>query len=199
MSNKKKARDREKEVTLKMRKFYEEYSFPNYNLIDSPSALMEKARKSVFADQLHRQLPAGCRILEVGCGTGQMTNFLSMAGRWAVGMDMSHASLSLGHGFARRFSLNNARFVQINIFDFPAKAEQFDLLYCSGVLHHTGAPEKAFATILKALKPGGYVILGLYNTYGRLPTDLRRLIFRLTGGRGRFMDHVLRGKSIDPE
>ena len=186
-------------ITLGIRKFYEEYSFPSYDRIDSPAALVEKARKSVFADRLHRQIPSGARILEVGCGTVQMSIFLSMADREVVGMDMSCASLRMGQDFVNRFTLQGIRFVQASVFDFPVKPERFDLVYCSGVLHHTKDPEGAFAIILSALKPGGYVILGLYNTYGRLPTDLRRLVFRLTGGRGRSLDHVIRRKGLDPE
>ena len=42
-------------------------------------------------------------------------------------------------------------------------------------------------------KPGGHVILGLYNTYGRLMLDLRRVVFRMTRGRLRQLDFLIRG------
>jgi hypothetical protein len=42
------------------------------------------------------------------------------------------------------------------------------------------------------VKPGGHIVIGLYNTYGRLLTDLRRQLFRVTRGRGQWIDPILR-------
>ena len=47
----------------------------------------------------------------------------------------------------------------------------------------------------KSVVVDGFVI-GLYNRYGRLFTDIRRGIFRLTGGRARWIDPVLRRGGI---
>jgi hypothetical protein len=65
------------------------------------------------------------------------------------------------------------------------------------VLHHTGDPFLGFETLVKCLKPGGFIVVGLYNTYGRLTTDLRRAVFRLTGDRLTFLDprHRVKGLS----
>ena len=42
------------------------------------------------------------------------------------------------------------------------------------------------------VRPGGHIIIGLYNTYGRLATDLRRAVFHATGNRARWLDPYLR-------
>ena len=42
------------------------------------------------------------------------------------------------------------------------------------------------------MRPGGHLIVGLYNRYGRLATDARRAVFRLTGGRATWLDPYLR-------
>jgi hypothetical protein len=42
-------------------------------------------------------------------------------------------------------------------------------------------------------------VIGLYNRYGRLMTDLRRLLFRATGGRGRRIDPYLRSRAMSAE
>ena len=44
----------------------------------------------------------------------------------------------------------------------------------------------------KFLRPGGYLIVGLYNRIGRLPTTLRRLYFSLTKTDPRKVDYVMR-------
>jgi hypothetical protein len=48
------------------------------------------------------------------------------------------------------------------------------------------------------VKPGGHLILGLYNRYARLPLRLRRLIARATGFRAIPFDPVLRDRKAEP-
>ena len=56
--------------------------------------------------------------------------------------------------------------------------ESFDLVISNGVLHHTAEPFRAFQTISGLVKPGGYILVGLYHRWGRLVTDFRRRVFR---------------------
>ena len=42
------------------------------------------------------------------------------------------------------------------------------------------------------MKPGGYLLVGLYHRYGRLITDFRRQLFRFTRDRFTFLDPNLR-------
>jgi len=66
------------DVTSAMQAFYEKTPFPNYDDFDSAEALRLKARRGVFAKLLDEQIRHGSSILEVGCGTGQLSNFLGM-------------------------------------------------------------------------------------------------------------------------
>ncbi|MBI3491760.1 MAG: carbamoyltransferase, partial [Acidobacteria bacterium] len=65
-----------RDVTEIVKQFYETNPFPNYDDLDTPRALLEKARAGLFARLLNEQIPYDARVLEVGCGTGQLTNFL---------------------------------------------------------------------------------------------------------------------------
>jgi hypothetical protein len=47
------------------------------------------------------------------------------------------------------------------------------------------------------VKRGGFVVIGLYNKYGRLTTDFRRFIFRLSGDRFQFLDPRLRDRNAN--
>ena len=127
------------DVTEVVKEFYEQTPFPNYDGLDTRDSLRKKARASVAAQLLNDQIPDTARILEVGCGTGQMTNFLAMAwGRTVIGSDICHNSLKLAAGFRDRFSINNAHFVQMNLFDPFFREHRFDVVISNGVLHHTG-------------------------------------------------------------
>lgn len=50
---------------------------------------------------------------------------------------------------------------------------KFDYVLCLGVLHHTGNAYQGFENLLKLIKPGGYIAVGLYNKLGRLPLKVR--------------------------
>src|SRR5262245_20565956 len=169
-----------RDVTDVVKEFYEKTPFPNYDDVDSRQSLQAKAKLSVFARLLDEQIPSDAIVLEVGCGTGQLTNFLGMNWRRRViGADVCMNSLRLGKGFRDRFAIVNADFVQMNLFRPPFADHSMDLVISTGVLHHTADPEEGFRAILAKLKPGGHMIVGLYNWLGRLPTLWQRRVIEL--------------------
>jgi SAM-dependent methyltransferase len=181
------------DVTDLVKQFYEKTPFPNYDGLDTRQSLREKARLGVFGRMLDEQIPHDAKILEVGCGTGQMTNFLAMGwGRTCVGADLCMNSLGLAKGFRDRFSINNAHFVQINLFRPPFKPGSFDIVLSNGVLHHTTDCAAAFRAIAPLVRPGGFVVIGLYNWLGRLPTLWTRWLIEKFGNAGMLLDPRLR-------
>ena len=189
--------DAKTDVTDIVKSFYEVNPFPNYEGLDSGWSLREKAEKGIFAGLLDSQIPHGTRILEAGCGTGQLSNFLGLTwGRTIFATDMCLNSLKLAEQFRERNQIDSVAFLQMNLFRPVFKPESFDLVICNGVLHHTSDPFLGFQTISRLVKKGGFVIVGLYNTYGRLTTDIRRAIFRLSGDRFKFLDPRLRSKGV---
>lgn len=184
------------EVTDRVRDFYEKHPFPDYDEFDDVASLVRKSREGIFAKRLDEEIPYGIRILDCGCGTGQLTNFLSIAQRHVFGVDMCLNSLKLAQGFKVKNGLNRAHFLQMNIFSPIFKPESFDMVISNGVLHHTGDPFLAFKTISALVKPRGYILIGLYHRYGRIFTDLRRHVFRQLGNRFRFLDPRLVNERI---
>jgi len=182
----------EGDVTDLVKQFYEEHPFPNYDDHDSLRSIISKSRRGVYARLLGEQIPYNARVLEVGCGTGQLTNFLGVGCRTVVGTDMCMNSLRLAEKFRREQALQRVRFLQMNLFQPALAAEQYDVVLCNGVLHHTSDPRGGFRSIARLVKPGGHIVIGLYNKYGRLLLDSRRVFFRMTGGRGRWLDPSLR-------
>ncbi len=186
------------DVTSTVKAFYEETPFPNYDDLDSRLALSTKATNSIFARLLDSQLPRPATILEAGCGTGQLTNFLGMGwNRTVVGGDMCSNSLILAKTFRDQFSINNAHFVQMNLFSPPFSDETFDVVISNGVLHHTSDPFGGYQAIARKLKPGGFILIGLYNWLGRLPTLWRRWLIEHFGDSWGKLDSRLRGGQLN--
>jgi SAM-dependent methyltransferase len=185
--------------TETVRRFYNAAPFPGYPPRDSLHALRARAARSPFARLLDRAIPGDARIVDIGCGTGQTSLYLARADRVVVGADLTRASLRLGRAAAERFGLERAQFVETDLQRPGLKASAFDVVYSSGVLHHTPDPHASFARMARLARPGGTIVLGLYNTLARIPSRLRRLTARAFGLRHVPFDPVLRERSTEPE
>jgi SAM-dependent methyltransferase len=181
-----------------VRRFYEVAPFPGYPPDDSLTWLRARAERSRFARLLDQAITGDAKILEVGCGTGQMSLYLARADRLVVGADLTLASLELGAGAARRFGVDRVRFVETDLHQPGLRKGAFDVVYSSGVLHHTPDPRRAFASIAALARPGGMIVVGLYNAVARIPLRLRRAAARLTGFRWIPFDPVLHDRSGEP-
>src|SRR6188472_2916388 len=82
--------------TEAVRRFYDRAPFPGYPPRDSLQALRLRANRNIFARLLDRAIPCDARIVDVGCGTGQMSLYLARADRTVIGADLTRASLQLG-------------------------------------------------------------------------------------------------------
>jgi SAM-dependent methyltransferase len=181
-----------------VRDFYTVAPFPGYPPTETLSGIRRKAARSEFARLLDDAIPGDASVLEVGCGTGQMSLFLAHADRVVVGADLTRASLELGAEAATRFGIDRALFIETDLRSPGIKEASFDVIYSSGVLHHTPDPAASFAAFARLAKPGGHVVVGLYNVYARMPHRIRRAIARATGMRWVPFDPVLRDRSAEP-
>lgn len=181
-----------------VREFYSVAPFPGYPPRHGYDALRARARRSDFARLLDEAIPPDARVLDVGCGTGQLCLFLATGDRLVVGADLTRASLLLAADAARRFRLRGARFVETDLRAPGLREGAFDVVTCSGVLHHTPDPEASFRAVARLVRPGGLLVLGLYNAYARLPHRVRRAVARATGFRWIPLDPVLRDRAAEP-
>jgi SAM-dependent methyltransferase len=184
--------------TETVRTFYDAAPFPGYPARDNLPTFHQRAERSRFAQLLDRAIPGNARITEVGCGTGQMSLYLARADRIVIAADLSRASLLLGAAAAQRFGIGRVHFIETDLHRSALKSGAFDVVYSSGVLHHTPKPRTAFAEVARLARPGGIVIVGVYNAVARLPLRVRRTVARATRFRVVPFDPVLRGRRHEP-
>ncbi len=159
--------------TKNVRKFYLDYSFPNYNDFDNLEHFVEKMSDNSFIKDLLEFIKPTDKILEFGCGTGQLGNFLAATGyAKIISADLSINSLRLANNFRKKNNLEGIDFVETDIFKNCFKEEVFDIIISNGVLHHTINPYLAFQNLIKLLKKDGIIIIGLYNKISRLKNSL---------------------------
>ncbi len=177
-----------------VREFYERTPFPGYPPRDSVHALRARAERSAFARLLDQSIAGDARVVEIGCGTGQMSLYLARADRVVIGADLSRPSLRLGAAAARRFEIDRVLFVETDLQRPGLRAGAFDVVFSSGVLHHTPDPRASFTRLVRLARSGGTIVLGLYNAFARIPLRLRRVIARCSGYRCIPFDPVLRDR-----
>ena len=91
----------------------------------------------------------GERILDLGCGTGHLTNAIATSGAKVIGIDSSDSMINAAHANYpdREFVVADAK-----NFSFPQK---FDAIFSNATLHWIIEPEKVISCIAQALKPSG--------------------------------------------
>lgn len=166
----------------KISNFYKTDQFPNYKENDDRGTILKKGNKNLLASQFKAFVGMNKKVLEVGCGTGQLSNYFAMnTNNEIVALDTTPESLELANNFAKKNKLSNVKFINADIFDNVLSNEYFDFIWCNGVLHHTKNPKKAFEITIKSLKKNGYVLVGLYNKFGRLRTFIRKFFSKIFG------------------
>ena len=123
--------------------------------------------KEAFSAQLFNELGIpeyelkGKQIIDIGCGHGRSTNLLSVKADLVIGMDMG---LSVIHAEEENAS-PNTHYLQADLHYLPFEERYFDIVYCSGVLHHTENTRRSFDHICKLVKNNGLVCVWLYAPF----------------------------------
>jgi trans-aconitate 2-methyltransferase len=94
----------------------------------------------------------GERILDLGCGTGHLTQQIADRGAVIVGIDSSPEMIAQARqNYPKlRFELANAAAYRV--------AEPFDAVFSNAALHWIQPPEDVVGSIAAALKPGGRLV-----------------------------------------
>jgi SAM-dependent methyltransferase len=174
-------------VTEAVRKQYEAYSYPP-PIEDAEQFLRQWGPLTCDPKFAGIQLwPEGrprqdLRILCAGCGSSQAALVaLNNPDCSVLGIDLSEASLAHTKRLRDRHSLSNLELQQMSLLDVGELNRSFDLIACTGVLHHLPNPDAGLKALADVLDPSGSMAIMLYGKAGRAGVYLVQDILRRLG------------------
>ena len=130
-------------------------------------------------------VPAGKAFGDIACGTGLM--MLDYAQEFQdcqiTGFDLSEASVERANQTLDEEGVTNARAQVQDIMALDLESA-FDFILSWGTVHHLGDSRRGFGHLARALKPGGYMRLGVYGYYGNWERRIQQEIVRAVSGDG---------------
>ena len=177
------------EYASNVRAMYEDYPFPLRDPRDEERRLVV-AEQEILGKLNHfcyggrQSFGDGFRVLVAGGGTGDHTIFLAEQLRHFDAtvdyVDISGSSLDVARARARARDLHNIEWHHRSILDLPSLGiGAFDLISCTGVLHHLPDPERGLAALRGVLAPDGAMSLMLYGRLGRMAVYAGQELMRL--------------------
>jgi ubiquinone/menaquinone biosynthesis C-methylase UbiE/uncharacterized protein YbaR (Trm112 family) len=113
--------------------------------------------------------------IDVGCGHGRSTILLAEKCKTAFGIDLTPSVVKA----EAENILENCHFIQADLHCPPFADNLFDIVYSSGVLHHTAHTENAFTIVSGLVHSRGVYCVWLYKPFGnslhKTTTGLRKV------------------------
>lgn len=141
------------------------------------AAIYDRSTRHLFADA---GIGAGMRVLDVGCGVGDVTLLAAEVvgpGGQVVGVDSDARSLAVAAERARRAGLAHATFLEGDLRELTFQ-EPFDAVVGRFVLMYVADPTATVRDLAKHLRPGGIVAFqefqfdDLMRTWPEVPGSL---------------------------
>jgi 2-polyprenyl-3-methyl-5-hydroxy-6-metoxy-1,4-benzoquinol methylase len=151
---------------------YEENPYPRWRDIgfNTASSYQQALIKNFPQLNLsHWQGKEKLNVLVAGCGTGRQA--IRLASYFndlnIIAIDLSGRSLAYASQQAKKYKVDNIQFIQADILEFSNFPMLFDIIECSGVLHHMEDPEQGLQSLQQLLSPTGVMKIALYSEPAR--------------------------------
>lgn len=116
-----------------------------------------------FSNRIHGYETArGLSVVDYGCGNGYVLANYAKNGATVVGVDITKAAIRLSRERFRIMDLPGT-FMQTDGSTIPLRSASFDIACSMGVLHQVPDPAPIVRELYRVLKPGGRLIVMVYN------------------------------------
>ena len=119
-------------------------------------------------------------VLDIGCGWGSSTFYLSKFSKHVTSIDISHVAVAGAIENINFNGIKNSKILEMDAENLNFSSNSFDYLFSWGVIHHSSSPKKIYEEIYRVLKPGSkgsimvynksslrYWLMGIYHLYFR--------------------------------
>jgi SAM-dependent methyltransferase len=157
-------------VTRAVTAGYERWPYPTWQRVTVPNAGVRLPDEVRALDPGGPDcLPVDAKILIAGCGTGKEAaqTALKYPDATVIAIDVSEASLSYAYRQCAGLGIQNIRFLNLDLHNVSELNDNFDAIFCSGVLHHLPGPERGWAALVAVLRPGAVMRISLYSRIAR--------------------------------
>ncbi|XP_057371728.1 ubiquinone biosynthesis O-methyltransferase-like [Daphnia carinata] len=128
---------------------------------------IRSCQKSVVAKATLESPLVGCKILDVGCGAGILSESLSRLGANVTGIDPNENSIGVALERAQKMKLKNVSYAVKTVEDVnPPNAVSptlFDAIVASEVIEHVENQKLFIKKCIELLKPGGSLFVTTQN------------------------------------
>ena len=160
-------------ISTQVKQQYEEHPYPRWRYA-SYAGEVKQSIISAINNEIHpnRITPTTYNrknnILIAGCGTGQQIfDAISYDDSNITAIDLSLSSIAYAQRKTAEMGIDNIRYIQMDILNLLDLDQKFDLIECTGVLHHMDVPSMGIEAILSVLSDDGVLKLGLYSEFAR--------------------------------
>jgi SAM-dependent methyltransferase len=126
----------------------------------------------------HAGITAGDRVLDLGAGAGNdcfVARSLVGDSGWVTGLDFTDEMLQKARRNNEKMGYQNVEFVKGDIEQIPLPDNSYDVIISNCVLNLVPDKMKAYAEIMRLLKPGGHFCVSDIVLQGKLPDDLKEV------------------------
>ena len=140
-----------------------------------PRAGFNRSKRLFVEGTIQSRLPAGARVLDLGCGPGWVSH--NLVGNYRlVGVDVEEEAVRLSR------LLYAADYVVGTAFGLPFPDGQFDAVIFTEAIEHFAEPEPALAEIARVLRPGGLALITTPNCGSLFWVAIEHTWHRFFGG-----------------
>lgn len=147
-------------------------SFPKHHALSSEWQARFQSAKRLRRYLSQKKCPL--KILDVGCGNGWLSNFLTHGNHFVYGIDQNLFELKQA---ARVFSKNSKlSFLEADIFSAPFLKESFDVIIIASAIQYFPDLTKLLQTLFDYLKPNGeiHILDSAFYSDDEIPQAIHR-------------------------
>ena len=159
------------EHSLQIADQYNSFPYPRWQTTKTltPASLKSQVG-ALYGQEVPSEFPAdSISTLYAGCGTGEqvLKSESMIVSEKALAVDLSKSSLAYAQRVTQEHKLQNVHFAYGDILNSKSWDVSFDLIVCTGVLHHMRDPLAGMEALKAVSKPHSLFHLALYSTRAR--------------------------------